>query len=117
MLVRKYLIPLMSVAGIALAVQAPEELGRHQVVQPRPLQLAQRLAHQRLAAAAGVDLGVVEEVDAGVVGGGHHLARRRSVDLVVVGHPGPEGENADTQAGTAETTVLHGGEGYSSPAA
>jgi hypothetical protein len=64
----------LAVDGVAGAVQAPEELGRDDVVQARPAQLLERLAHHLFAAAAGVDLGVVEEVDAGVIGGGHHLA-------------------------------------------
>ena len=59
-----------AVDGVALAVQAPEELGRDDVVKPRPLQRADRLAHHDLAAAARVGFGVVEEVDAGVHGGG-----------------------------------------------
>jgi hypothetical protein len=66
----------LAVDGVAVAVQAPEELGRHHVVQARPAQLLQRLAHHLSLLAAGVDLGVVEEVDAGVVGGGHHLDGR-----------------------------------------
>jgi hypothetical protein len=44
----------LAVDRIALAVQAPEELGRHHVVQPRPAQLLERLAHDLLAAAAGI---------------------------------------------------------------
>ena len=90
--------------------QAPEELGRDHVVQARPLQRLERLAHHDLALAAGVDLGVVEEVDAA------RPTRRPAsrvaaagVDLVVVRDPGAERQLADLQAAAAETSVLHGG--------
>jgi hypothetical protein len=61
-----------------------------------------------LALAAGIDLGVVEEVDAGVEGGGHHLDGGLGIDLVGVGDPGAERQRADAHAGAAEAAVLHG---------
>jgi hypothetical protein len=64
----------LAVDRVALAVQAPEVLRRDDVVQARPAELLQGRAHELLAAPAGVDLGVVEEIDAGVEGRGHHLA-------------------------------------------
>jgi hypothetical protein len=68
-------------------------------------------AHHLFAAAAGIDLGVVEEVDPGVIGRGHHLGGLAGVDLVVVGDPGAQGQRRNTQAGTAEAAVLHGVDG------
>jgi hypothetical protein len=69
---------------------APEELGRDDVAQARPGELLQRLAHDLLALAAGVDLGVVEEIDAAVPRRGHAVARRAPVELVAVRHPRAE---------------------------
>ena len=47
-------------------------------------------AYHALPVAERVALGVVEEVDAGVEGRGHHLGRLAGVDLVVVRDPGAE---------------------------
>jgi hypothetical protein len=98
----------LAVRGVAFAVQAPEELGRHDVVQARPFQRLDGLAHHDLALAAGIGLGVVEEVHAGAHGFSEHLAGCGRVDLVVVGHPGAQREFADLQAAAAETSILHG---------
>ena len=66
---------------VALARQAPEELGRDDVVQPVPAQRLEGLAHDHFALALGIDLGVVEEVHAGVKGRGQHLGGGVGVDL------------------------------------
>ncbi len=87
--------------------QAPEELGGHRVVQARPAELLQRGPHHLFALAAGVGLGVVEEVHARVVGGGHHLDGGVGVHLVGVGHPGAERQFAHLQAGAAQSSILH----------
>ena len=57
-------------------LDAPEELARDDVGVARPAELGDRGAHDRLRLAARVDLGVVEEVDAGVVRRGEAIARR-----------------------------------------
>ena len=62
-------------------VDAPEDLGGDHVGVPLPAELGDRLAHDPLRLAARVRLGVVEEVDAGVVArpaGSPSLRRRRS---------------------------------------
>src|SRR5204862_4040224 len=85
----------------------PEELGRHDVLHARPGELLQRLAHDLLALAVRVDLGVVEEIDAAIEGRRHAVARRGGVDLVAVRHPRAEGKLAHLQAGAAESSIVH----------
>ena len=51
-------------------MEAPEQLGGEDVTAARPPEGPDRLAHDLLGLAAGVGLGIVEEVDPGVVGGG-----------------------------------------------
>ena len=92
----------------ALALrEAPVELGRHDVLQARPGELLQHGAHDLLALAARVDLGVVEEVHPGVERRGHQFARGARVDLVAVGDPGAKGQFGNLEAGAAEATVVH----------
>ena len=71
-------------------MQSPEELGGDHVLVSLPAQLAEGFAHDALGLAAGVRLGVVEEVDARLFGGvqtlGGLLAR---LDLVGVGEGDP----------------------------
>jgi len=90
-----------------VVVDAPEELGGHDVVEARPLELAERLTHHGLALAARVDLGVVEEVHARVEGRSHHLARRGDVDLIVIGHPGAERQRAELKAAASHASIEH----------
>ena len=59
-------------------MDAPEVLRRYQVGVTGPAELSQRLAHHRLRLAPGIDLGVVEEVDPGVVCGVMHSSCRPS---------------------------------------
>ena len=96
-------------ARLVAARQAPEELGRDDVVQPRPLQRLERFAHHHLALAARIGLGVVEEVDAGVHRGGQHLGGGRRADLGVVRDPRAERESTHLQAAAAESSVFHEG--------
>src|SRR6185437_7543898 len=86
---------------------APVELGRDDVPEARPAHLLQRLAHDLLALAGRVHLGVVEEVHAGVPRGRHALARGGSVELIAVRHPRAEGKLAHLEAGAAESPVFH----------
>ena len=90
-------------------VQAPEHLGGHDVGPARPGEFAQHLAHDRLALAAGVRLGVVEEVAARVAGGSHALEGELVVELGVEGDPAAERQHAHLQPGVAEPAVFHVG--------
>ncbi len=89
-------------------VEPPEKLARHHIVEPVPLELRQRLTHQSLAFAIGIDLGIVEKIDSRIARGGHHLAHARSIDLIVKRHPGAERKQADLQATAAKTAIKHG---------
>ncbi len=88
-------------------MDAPEELGRDHVGPPGPRQLLERLTHDPLRLAAGVDLGVVEEVDAGVVGVLHALEARVEPHLAPERDPRSEREDAELQARIAHAAVLH----------
>jgi hypothetical protein len=57
--------------------------------------------------AASIDLGVIKKIDAGVVRGGHALARGVLGELVAIGHPRPERKLAELETGAAEPAVLH----------
>ncbi len=98
----------LAVDGIAFTVKPPEELRADDVVQARPLELAQGLAHHLFTLACSVDLGIVEEVDPRVVGRSHHLDSRLHIDLVVVRNPGPKRQGTDAKATSAQVTVEHG---------
>ena len=97
-----------------VAHRAVDLRGEHDVVAPAA---GQRLADDLLGLAARVDVGGVDEVDAGV---------ERAVDdadrLVVVGvapgaeHHRAEAERADLHAGAAERAVLHARRRYRSGA-
>uniref|UniRef100_A0A8R7QX84 Uncharacterized protein n=1 Tax=Triticum urartu TaxID=4572 RepID=A0A8R7QX84_TRIUA len=97
-------------AGEALvvgALAAPEELGGDDDVGAAPAQVPDRLPHDLLRAAVGVDLGVVEEVDPRVPAGLEEGLGLLDVQLVAEGHPGPVGELAHPQARPAQVVVLH----------
>jgi len=70
-------------------------------------QVGDHIAHHLFGAAAGIALGVVEEVDPGIPSGGDQLAGLIAADLVAEGHPGPEGQGRELQAGGAETAIEH----------
>jgi hypothetical protein len=75
-------------AGIVGSVAPPEDLGRDDDALTPPAELLDRIAHDPFGFAAGVGLGVVEEVDAGVVGGRHAFAGDIEADLPTVRDPG-----------------------------
>src|SRR4029077_20148950 len=96
-----------------------EDLGRDDDVLARYLQVAERLAGDLFGAAVGVDVGGVDEVDAGIERAADDalrflllkLADLRLYAAVVAaaeGH-GAEAELGDEQAGAAEGLVFHGG--------
>ena len=72
-----------------------------------PTQLLEDATHLRLAAAASVSLGIVEEVAAAVEGGLHALGSQVVAELIVEGDPASEGEQRNLQAAAAESAVLH----------
>ena len=82
-------------ARLVHSSSTPEHLRRQHERRAGPGQRAQGLAHDLLGLPAVVDLGVVEEVDAGVSGAPHYLGGGAGVDPVAEGYPGPEGEDGD----------------------
>ena len=77
-------------SGEALVVgsgAAPEYLGGDDEVGALPSELAEGLAHDLLGAAVGVDLGVVEEVDAVVAAALEEGLGLLDVELVAKAHP------------------------------
>jgi hypothetical protein len=89
------------------ALAAPEELGGEDDVGAAPAEVADGLAHDLLGAAVGVDLGVVEEVDAGVAARLQQRLGVLDVELVAEGDPGAVGELAHAEARAAQVPVLH----------
>ena len=69
-------------AFIVGALAAPKDLGGTDDVGSLPPELANGLAHDLFRAAVGVDLGIVEEVDAVVAGALQERLRLRHVQLV-----------------------------------
>lgn len=86
---------------------APEDLGGYHDVGSLPTQLADGLAHDLLGPAVGVDLGVVEEVDAVFAAGLEESLGFFDVELVAEADPRAVGELAHFEAGSAEVVVLH----------
>jgi hypothetical protein len=95
------------VARVDGVVEAPVELAGDDVRLARPAQVLNRLAHDPLRLAAGVDLGVVEEVDPGVAGDPQALGGEVAVELGTEGDPRSEGEEADPQPRASQVAILH----------
>ena len=96
--------------------ESPVELRGDDVLVPLPAQLPERVTHDALGLTGGVRLGVVEEVDARVLGGAETLGRLVGrFDLIGVGERDPtaEGEQAHLETGSAETSILHVSHGFS----
>ena len=89
-------------------VKAPEQLRRDQVRAAPPAQFLQRRAHDAFGFPAGVDLRVVEKVDAGLEGCTHHFDGIGHRGLVLECHPAAERQRGNAKAGVAEFAVLHG---------
>ena len=92
---------------VDVVVDAHEELGGDHVAPPGPAQRPQGLAHHPLRLAAGVDLGVVEEVDAAFAGRPHAVGRQAAVELLGEGDPGAERQHAHLQARPPQTSIGH----------
>lgn len=87
--------------------RSEEHLARHAPRIARQAEVGERIAHHAFGFAVGVGLGVVEEVDAVVVGGGEQFARFPAPHLLAEGDPGAEGERGQLEARRAEAAVLH----------
>lgn len=97
-------------AGEALVVgagAAPEDLGGDDDVGALPAELLDGLAHDLLGAAIGVDLGVVEEVDAVVAAALEDGFGLLDVKLVAEGHPRSVRELGHLQPRSPQVLVLH----------
>ncbi len=92
---------------VRAVVEAPVELGRDDVGRAAPTGLSQHLAHDRLRPTVGVRLGIVEKVDAGVIGGRHALAGGVRAQLVAVGDPRAERKRAHLEPGGTQPAVSH----------
>ena len=64
-------------------------------------------AQDRFGFAAGVHLGVVEEIAARLAGSVDAVACETGVELVTEGDPAAEGQDAHAQTGRTEASVLH----------
>ncbi len=108
------------VAGVGHVLARQAVLGRTRVVDRTEEHLAgdaeavaweaqvgDHIPHHLLGATAGIALGVVEEVDPGIPGGGDQLAGLVAANLIAEGHPGPEGQGRELQAGGAKTAIEH----------
>jgi len=94
-------------AAVRAVVDAPVELGRHDVLVALPAVLADGLTHQPFGLAAGVGLGVVEEVHPGIERGAHAVGGESGVELGAEGHPAAERQHADLEPGTSEAAIFH----------
>ncbi len=86
---------------------APEHLARHDELIARPSLRLEDFAHDDLRLPGGVGLGVVEEIDARIEGGGHQIAGGLLADLLSKRDPGAKRKRADFQTGLAEAAVFH----------
>ena len=84
------------------------DLAGHAIAVAREAQVGQHVAHHPLGFAMVVDLGVVEEIDAVVVGQRQQFARLGTPHLLAEGDPGAERQRGQLQAGMTKATVLHG---------
>lgn len=94
-------------AFVVRARPAPEDLGGDDDVGSLPPKLLDRLAHDLLGAAIGVDLGIIEEVDAMVAAALEDGFGLLDVELVAEGDPGAVGELRNLEARSAQVLVLH----------
>ena len=85
----------------------PEDLGGDDDVGSAPAQLANRLTHNLLGSAIGVDLGVVEEVDSVITAALENRFGFFHVELVAESDPRSERERAHFQSRFTQILVLH----------
>jgi hypothetical protein len=92
---------------VGLVVQPPEQLGRNQVATAPPAELPDRGPHDFLGFTVGIAFSVIEEIDAGIIGGRHDLCGGIDIRLIVKSDPGPEREFADLQSGLSKMAIIH----------
>src|SRR5690606_10538540 len=95
------------VLRVGPVVDAPIELGRYHVGAAGPAEPAEGLAHKLFALAGRVRLGVVEEVDASLVGDLHALHAGLEIELVGERDPGAERQDAQLESGATHPSVFH----------
>ena len=86
----RQVLAVQRVAHVYAVVDAPEQLGRQHVAMPGPTQLGDGLPHDPLRFTSRIRLSVVEEVHAGVVGGGQAIGGQVAGQLGPEGHPRAE---------------------------
>src|SRR5207253_1787266 len=106
----RQILAVQRVLHVGLVVQAPEHLRGDDVAVARPTQLRDRLAHDALRLAAGVRLGIVEEVHARLLCGVETFHGGVDAELVAERHPRSEGQHTDLEAAAAETSIFHDGD-------
>jgi len=89
------------------ALAAPEDLGRNDDVGALPAELPDGLPHDLLGAAVGVDLRIVEEVDAVVAAALEQRLGLLHVQLVPEAHPRAVRQLAHLQPRSPKVPVLH----------
>lgn len=94
-------------AFIVGSLAAPKDLGRNDDVGSLPPELANGLPHDLFGAAVGVDLGIVEEVDAVVAAALQERLRLLHVQLVSEADPRSIRELAHSQPRSPQLLVLH----------
>ena len=94
-------------ATLGRQVAAPIDLARDAPGVAAPTEVLQRLAHDLLGLTSRVDLGVVEEIHAAVVGRAHDFLGLLDADLERERDPGSEGESADLEARASEAPIFH----------
>ena len=87
---------------------AKENLARHDEGIAAPAEPGDRLAHHLLRVAGLIALGVVEEIDALIVGGPENVGRGPDVDLLAERDPRSVRKFADFEACAAKAPVFQG---------
>ena len=95
------------VLEVDVVLNSPEQLGRNDIGIALPAELLNGLSHDLFGLPAGVDLGVVEEVDTGFGSGLHALLGKTGVNGIAERDPRTERQFAHFEARAAQTVVLH----------
>ncbi len=101
------ILAIEGVPHVGPLVEPPEQLGGEHVAVARPPEGGDRLAHDALRLTAGVGLGIVEEVDSGIVCGAQALLGQIACQLGPERHPRAKGQHTDLQPRPTQTSILH----------
>jgi len=77
------------------AFATPENFGTDNQIRTFPFSFAQYFAHYYFGLTGRINLGVVEEINTGIVSGFHALVGRIKIKLVFEGNPGAKRKSAD----------------------